>query len=123
MISWLARSEALSLRDSPPQYPYTAALKAAERNVEAARQATVVLTHKLLGLSQRNANKALNLITESLGAKSLADLIELNFTYSVNQFYALFRQADELGELFVRVIADIAEAALSHVEEESNDSR
>jgi hypothetical protein len=43
--------------------------------------------------------------------------------YSVNQFYALFRQADELGELFVRVIADIAEAAVSHMEEESNGSR
>jgi hypothetical protein len=52
-----------------------------------------------------------------------ADLIELNFMYSVNQFYALFRQADELGELFVRVIADIAEAAVSHMEEESNGSR
>jgi hypothetical protein len=76
-----------------------------------------------LGLSRRNANKALNLITKSLSSKSFADLIELNFMYSVNQFYALFRQADELGELFVRVIADIAEAAVSHMEEESNGSR
>jgi hypothetical protein len=41
--------------------------------------------------------------------------------HSFNQFYALFRQADEFGELFVRVIADIAEAALA--EEESNDPR
>jgi hypothetical protein len=89
----------------------------------AAREGTVVLTHKLLGLSRRNANKALNLITKSLSAKSFDDLIELNFIYSVNQFYALFRQADELGELLVRVIADIAEAAVSHVEEESNGSR
>jgi hypothetical protein len=65
----------------------------------------------------------LNLITKSLSAKSFADLIELNFMYSVNQFCALFQQADEFGELFVRVIADIAEAAVSHVEEESNASR
>jgi hypothetical protein len=48
MISWLAGSEALSLRDSPPKYPYTAALKATARNLEAAREGTVVLTHKLL---------------------------------------------------------------------------
>src|SRR4026208_1473031 len=108
MINWLARSEALSLRDSPPKYPYTAALKATERNVEAAREGTVVATHKLLGLSRRNANKALNnQITQR----------EENFIYSVDQFYALFRQADELGELFVRVMADIAEAAVWHVEE------
>ena len=36
---------------------------------------------------------------------------------------ALLRQADEFGELFVRVFADVAEAAVSHVEEESNGSR
>jgi hypothetical protein len=43
--------------------------------------------------------------------------------HSFNQFYALFRQADEFGELFVRVIADIAEAAGLLAEEESNDPR
>jgi hypothetical protein len=59
----------------------------------------------------------------TLNAKSFAELIELNFTHSFNQFYALFRQADEFGELFVRVIADVAETAVSHVEEESNGSR
>jgi hypothetical protein len=119
----LASSEALSLRDSLAKDPYTAALRATERNVEAAREGTIVLTHKLLGLAQRNANTALNLITKSVNAKSFAELIELNFTHSFNQFYALFRQADEFGELFVRVFADVAEAAVSHVEEESNGSR
>ena len=119
MISWLASSEARSLRDSPAKSPYWTALKATERHVEAAREGTIVLTHKLLGLAQRNANTALNLITKSL----FAELIELNLMHSFNQFYALFRQADEFGELFVRVIADIAEAAVSHVEEESNGSR
>ena len=119
----MASSEALSLRDSLAKDPYTAALRATERNVEAAREGTIVLTHKLLGLAQRNANTALNLITKSVNAKSFAELIELNFTHSFNQFYALFRQADEFGELFVRVFADVAEAALSHVEEESNGSR
>jgi hypothetical protein len=123
MISWLASSEALSVRDSPPQSPYSAAVRATERNVEATREGTVVLTHKLLGLAQRNVNTALNLITKSLNAKSFAELIELNLMHSFNQFYALFRQADEFGELFVMVIADIAEAAVSHVEEESNGSR
>jgi len=123
MISWLASSEPLSLRDSPAKSPYWTALKATERHVEAAREGTIVLTHKLLGLAQRNANTALNLITKSLNAKSFAELIELNLMHSFNQFYALFRQADEFGELFVRVIADIAEAAVSHVEEESDGSR
>jgi hypothetical protein len=123
MISWLASSEALSLRNSPPKFPYSAVLKATERNVEATREGTVVLTHKLLGLAQRNVTTALNLITKSLNAKSFAELIELNLMHSFNQFYALFRQADEFGELFVMVIADIAEAAVSHVEEESNGSR
>jgi hypothetical protein len=123
MISWFASSEALSVRDSPPQSPYAAAVKATERNVEATREGTVVLTHKLLGLAQRNVNTALNLITKSLNAKSFAELIELNLMHSFNQFYALFRQADEFGELFVMVIADIAEAAVSHVEEQSNGSR
>lgn len=73
MITWLASSEA---RDDPPQYHYTAALKATERKME--------------------------LHTNSS---------------------ALLRQADEFGELFVRVFADVAEAAVSHVEEESNGSR
>ena len=120
MISWLASSEVPFLRDS---HPYTVALKATERNVEAAREGTIVLTHKLLGLTRRNANTALNLITKSLKAKSFAELIDLNFMHSFNQFYALFRQADEFGELFVRVIADIAEAEALHVEEESNGPR
>jgi hypothetical protein len=123
MISWLASSEALSVRDSPPKSPYSAAVKATERNLEAAREGTVVLTHKLLGLAQRNVNTALNLITKSLNAKSFDEVIELNLMHSFNQFYALFRQADEFGELFVMVIADIAEAAVSHVEEESNGPR
>jgi hypothetical protein len=112
MISWFASSEVLSLRDSRP---YTVALKATERNIEAAREGTIVLTHKLLGLARRNA--------KSLNAKSFAELIDLNFMHSFNQFYALFRQADEFGELFVRVIADIADAAALHAEEESNDPR
>jgi hypothetical protein len=73
MITWLASSEA---RDDPPQYHYTAALKATERKME--------------------------LHTNSS---------------------ALLRQADEFGELFVSVIADIAEKAVSRVEEESNGSR
>ena len=120
MISWFASSEVLSLRDSRP---YTVAMKATERNIEAAREGTIVLTHKLLGLARRNANTALNLITKSLNAKSFAELIDLNFMHSFNQFYALFRQADEFGELFVRVIADIAEAAGLLAEEESNDPR
>jgi len=52
MISWLASSEARSLRDDPPQYRYTAALKATERKkMETAGKGTVVLTHKLLGLA------------------------------------------------------------------------
>ena len=116
---WLASSEVRSLRDSTPKFPYTAT----ERNMEAAREGAVVLTHKLLGLAQRNANTAPNLMTKSFNAKSFAELIELNLMHSFNQFYALFRQVDEFGELFVRVIADIAEAAVSHVEEESNGSR
>jgi hypothetical protein len=120
---WLASSEVRSLRDSTPKFPYGVALKATERNMEAAREGAVVLTHKLLGLAQRNANTALNLITKSSNAKSFAELIELNLMHSFNQLYALFRQVDEFGELFVRVIADIAEAAVSHVEEESNGSR
>src|SRR4026207_2308857 len=69
MISWAARSRVLPLRDTRP---YTVALKATERNIEAAREGTIVLTHKLLGLARRNANTALNLITKSLNAKSFA---------------------------------------------------
>jgi len=52
MISWLASSEARSLRDDPPQYRYAPALKATERKkMETAGKGTVVLTHKLLGLA------------------------------------------------------------------------
>ena len=123
MISWLAGPEGRSLRDSPPKSPYRPVLKATERHVEAAREGTVVLTHKLLGLAQRNADTVLNLITKSLNAKSFAEIIELILMHSFNQFYALFRQADEFGELFVTIIADIAEAGVSHAEEESNGSR
>jgi len=60
-------------------------------------------------------------------ARSLRDnprgINRANLMHSFNQFYALFRQANEFGELFASVIADIAEAAVSHVEEESDGSR
>src|SRR6516165_6710020 len=102
----------LKLRGAVPSRQRTeillrGALKATERNMEAAREGAVVLTHKLFGLVQRNANTALNLITKLFNAKSFAELIELNLMHSFNQFYALFRQVDEFGELFVRVIADM----------------
>jgi hypothetical protein len=61
-------------------------------------------------------------MTKLVGAKSLIELTGLQATHSWNQFYALFRQADELGALAVRVIADITEASLPYAEEESNGS-
>ena len=100
---WLASSEVRSLRDSTPNFPYGAALKA--REYGGSTGGAAVLTHKLLGLAQRNANTALNLVSKSFNAKSFAELIELNLMHSFNQLYALFRQVDEFGELFVRVIA------------------
>jgi len=118
---WLASSEVRSLRDSTPNFPYGAALKVREYGGSTGgRCCAYTQTPKL---AQRNANTALNLVSKSFNAKSFAELIELNLMHSFNQLYALFRQVDEFGELFVRVIADIAEAAVSHVEEESNGSR
>jgi phasin family protein len=65
--------------------------------------------HHIIDIARRNLNSSFDLAKSLVGAKNLADMVELQTAYWQKQFGALTAQAEEVHALSTKVTADTAE--------------
>jgi len=86
-----------------------------EKTFDAAGQGAVALNRKMVDITQRNINSGFDFAKSLIGAKSVAEAMELHSTYWQKQLNTLKAQADEMRDLSTRVTADVAEPAKAQV--------
>ena len=86
-------------------------LESWERTFDAAGQGAVALNRKVIDITQRNINSIFEFARSLIGAKTIAEAMELQSTYWRKQLDALKSQADEVRALSTRVTADVVEPA------------
>ena len=91
-----------------------AGLEAMERSYDAAGHATAALNRKIIDIAQRNIKSSFDLAKSLAGAKTLAEMVELQGAYWRKQFEMLMTQAEEVRTLSINATADVAEPIRRH---------
>ena len=86
-----------------------------EKSFDAAGQGAVAFNRKIIDIAQRNLNSAFDLAKSLAGAKTLADIVELQAAYWRKQFSALTAQAEEVPGRSTKVVADAGEPLKGHL--------
>ena len=86
-----------------------------ERSFGAAGQGAAALNRKVIDIAQRNINSGFDLAKSLAGARSLAEIMELQAAYWRKQFDTLGAQAEEVRSLSNQATAD----ALRPVQEQA----
>jgi phasin len=94
---------------------FEASVATFEKSFDAAGQGAAAFNRKIIDIARRNLNSSFDLAKSLAGAKSLADMVELQTTYWRKQFGALTAQAEEVRELSTKMTADAAEAIKAHM--------
>lgn len=94
---------------------FEAVLESWERTFDAAGQGAVALNRKVIDITQRNIHSGFEFAKNLLGAKTMAEAMELHSTYWRKQLGTLKDQAEEMRELSTRVTTDVAEPAKAQV--------
>jgi phasin len=81
-------------------------LESWERSFGAAGQGAAALNRKVIDIAQRNINSGFDLAKSLAGARSLAEIMELQAAYWRKQFDTLGAQAEEVRSLSNQVTAD-----------------
>ena len=81
-------------------------LESWERSFGAAGQGAATLNRKVIDIAQRNINSGFDLAKSLAGARSLAEIMELQAAYWRKQFDTLGAQAEEVRSLSNQVTAD-----------------
>jgi phasin len=84
-------------------------LESWEKTFDAAGQGAVALNRKWVDITQRNINSSFEFAKNLIGAKSVAEAVELHSTYWQKQLTTLKAQAEEMRELSTRVTTDVTE--------------
>lgn len=90
-------------------------LESWEKTFDAAGQGAVALNRKVVDIAQRNINSSFDFAKSLIGAKTMAEAIELHSTYWSKQLNTLKAQAEEMRDLSTRVTADVVEPAKAQV--------
>ena len=90
-------------------------LESWERTFDAAGQGAVALNRKVIDITQRNINAGFDFAKSLIGAKTLAEAMELHSTYWSKQLNALRAQAEEVRDLSTRVSSEVVEPAKAQV--------
>lgn len=88
---------------------FEASLTAFERSFDAAGQGAAAFNRKMIDLARRNVDAGFDLATSLAGAKTLADMLELQTAFWRKQLGVVTAQAEEVRTLSTRVTADAAE--------------
>jgi phasin len=94
---------------------FEASVATFEKSFDAAGQGAAAFNRKIIDIARRNLNSSFDLAKSLAGAKSLADMVELQTAYWRKQFDTLTAQAEEVRELSTKVTADPAEAIKAHM--------
>ncbi|MGA7456908.1 MAG: TIGR01841 family phasin [Methyloceanibacter sp.] len=92
-----------------------AVLESWERTFDAAGQGAVALNRKVIDITRRNINSSFDFAQSLVGAKTLAEAMELHSTYWSKQLNTLRAQAEEMRDLSTRVTSDVVEPAKAQV--------
>ena len=88
---------------------FDASLTTFERTFDAAGQGATAFNRKIVDIARRNVDASFDLATSLVGAKNLADIVELQAAFWRKQFGVLTAQAEEVRTLSTKVAADAAE--------------
>jgi len=88
---------------------FEASLTAFERSFDAAGQGAAAFNRKMIDIARRNVDASFDLATSLAGAKSFADMFELQAAFWRKQLSVVTAQAEEVRTLSTRVTADAAE--------------
>jgi phasin len=80
-----------------------------ESTFDAAGQGAAAFSRKIIDIVRRNVDASFELATSLAGAKTLADIVELQAAFWRKEFAVLTAQAEEVRELSTKVNADVAE--------------
>lgn len=94
---------------------FDASLTTFERSFDAAGQGAAAFNRKIVDIARRNVDASFDLVTSLAGAKSLADIVELQSAFWRKQFGVLTAQAEEVRALSTKVTADAAEPIRSQM--------
>jgi hypothetical protein len=78
---------------------------------EAAAECRFLLNRELLDIAQRNLNAHFGLLRRLTGAKSFAEIVELQAAHLSNQAAALMGQSEELANLSIKAAVEFARNA------------
>ena len=88
---------------------FDTSLTAFERSFDAAGQGAAAFNRKMIDIARRNVDASFDLATRLAGAKTLADMLELQTAFWRKQLGVVTAQAEEVRTLSTRVTADAAE--------------
>jgi phasin len=94
---------------------FDASVATFERSFDAAGQGAVAFNRKIVDITRRNVSSSFDLAKSLAGAKSLADIVELQTAFWRKQFEILTAQAGEVRALSTKVTADATEPIKAHV--------
>lgn len=81
-------------------------LESSEKTFDAAGQGAVALNRKMVDITQQNINSGFDFAKSLIGAKSVAEAMELHSTYWQKQLNTLKARADEITRLGRRHATD-----------------
>ena len=94
---------------------FEASVATFEKSFDAAGQGAAAFNRKIIDLARRNVEASFDLATSLAGAKTLADMVELQSAFWRKQFGVLTAQAEEVRALSTKVTADTAEPIKSQM--------
>jgi phasin len=94
---------------------FDASLTTFERSFDAAGQGAAAFNRKIVDIARRNVEASFELATSLAGAKTLADMVELQSAFWRKQFSVLTAQAEEVRVLSTKVTVDTAEPIKSQM--------
>jgi len=84
-----------------------AVLESWQRSFSAAGQGAIALNRKIIDVAERNINNGFDLATGLVGAKNIAEVMELQSAYWRKQFSEVTTQAEEVRGLSKKVATDV----------------
>jgi hypothetical protein len=94
-----------------------------ERTFDAAGQGALAFNRKVIDIAQRNLLSVFDLAKSVAGAKTLAEIVELQTAYWQTQFNALTVQAEEVRALSTKLTSAAVEPMKAHVANGMEDLR
>ena len=84
-------------------------IDALERSFDADGHGATAFNRKLIDIAQRNLNSSFDFAKSLAGAKTLAEIVELQSAYIRSQFEVFAGQATEIQELTKKIASDTSE--------------